>query len=78
LAGKIERILIPTVMIQGGSDFCDEPSSSEGFDRYFDGGYRRLLLENIGHLSPREAPKEVTKTILETSGLNAISPLGSE
>jgi len=45
LAGKIERILIiPTVMIQGGSDFCDEPSSSEGFDRYFDGGYRRLLL----------------------------------
>jgi len=41
----IETISTPTLMIQGGMDTCDEPSSSEGLDGYFTGGYRRLVLD---------------------------------
>jgi pimeloyl-ACP methyl ester carboxylesterase len=47
--GKIERLSIPTLMIQGGSDFCDDPGESEGLERYFTGDYERVLLDGVGH-----------------------------
>lgn len=61
----IETISTPTLMIQGGMDTCDEPSSSEGLDRYFTGGYRRLVLDQIGHFPPREAPDAVADAVIE-------------
>lgn len=64
----------PTLMVQGGSDFCDEPRSSEGMDRYFTGGYRRVVLSGIGHFPHREAPLDVAEAV--TAHLRAHDPAG--
>ena len=52
-------------MIQGGRDYCDEPPSSQGQDRYFTGGYRRIVIEDASHFPHREAPAEVAAALLE-------------
>ena len=51
-------------MIQGTADMCDPPSESERQERYFTGGYRRVLLEGVGHFPAREAPNEVANEIV--------------
>ena len=53
------------LMIQGGSDYCDEPASSQGQDRYFTGGYRRIVIDGAGHFPHREAPAEVAAALLQ-------------
>jgi pimeloyl-ACP methyl ester carboxylesterase len=66
----VEYIDVPTLMIQGGADQCDEPHASEGLDEYFD-SYRRVVLDGVGHFPPREAPDQVTAPVrehLEASG----------
>ena len=64
----VQALSIPTLMIQGGSDFCDAPSESEGLEPYFTGRYERLLLEDIGHFPHREAPDAVARAILRHLG----------
>jgi pimeloyl-ACP methyl ester carboxylesterase len=44
-----ETISVPTLMLQGAADFCDEPASSEGLDGYVTGGYRREVIGGAGH-----------------------------
>jgi len=61
---KVELISTPTLMIQGVDDCCDPPSESEGLERYFAGGYHRLLLEGVGHFPHREAPGIVADVIV--------------
>jgi pimeloyl-ACP methyl ester carboxylesterase len=61
---EIERLSVPTLMIQGGSDYCDAPSSSEGLERWFTATYRRIVLDGVGHFPHREAPDVVTDHIL--------------
>jgi pimeloyl-ACP methyl ester carboxylesterase len=61
---EVEMISTPTLMIQGNSDFCDAPSESEGLETYFTGGYRRILLDGVGHFPHREAPEAVATAIL--------------
>jgi pimeloyl-ACP methyl ester carboxylesterase len=51
-------------MIQGASDFCDGPEESAGQEIYFTNGYRRLLLDGIGHFAHREAPQKVAEAIV--------------
>jgi pimeloyl-ACP methyl ester carboxylesterase len=53
LAGT-ERLTVPTLMVQGGADSCDGPSLSEGLERCFTGGYRRVVLDRVGHFPHRE------------------------
>ena len=60
----IETLDTPTLMIQGGSDFCDEPAESEGMERHFIGGYRRIVLDGVGHFPPREASEVVANGAL--------------
>ena len=62
--GSIETISTPTLMIQGSADMCDPPSESEGQERYFTGGYRRVLLDGVGHFPAREAPNEVANEVV--------------
>jgi pimeloyl-ACP methyl ester carboxylesterase len=62
--GEVEALSTPTLMIQGGSDFCDAPSESEGLEAYFTRSYRRVLLDGIGHFPHREAPDAVATEIL--------------
>jgi pimeloyl-ACP methyl ester carboxylesterase len=58
------QIKTPTLMIQGGSDFCDLPSASEGQEKYFLNGYSRIVLSGIGHFPHREAPEQVSNAVL--------------
>jgi pimeloyl-ACP methyl ester carboxylesterase len=62
---SIKAVATPTVMIQGGADYCDEPASSADQEHYFTGGYRRVLLDGVGHFPHREAPHAVAHTIHE-------------
>ena len=61
---EIEHLSTPTLMIQGASDFCDAPEESEGLNRFFTGGYRRLLIDGVGHFPHREAPSLVSDAVL--------------
>jgi len=58
------EINIPTLMIQGGADACDPPSESEGLESYFVNGYKRIVLDDIGHFPMREAPGRVVAELL--------------
>jgi pimeloyl-ACP methyl ester carboxylesterase len=60
---EAHTITTPTLMIQGGDDRCAEPSGSAGQERFFDGGYRRVVLDGVGHFPHREAPEEVSDAI---------------
>src|SRR5205823_14779121 len=60
---EVEVITTPTLMIQGAGDRCDLPSGSANQERFFTGGYRRVLLDGVGHFPHREAPDEVAKAI---------------
>lgn len=59
---QVEYIQIPTLMIQGADDRCDEPAGSADLQRYF-ASYRRVLLEGVGHFPHREAPDAVAEAI---------------
>jgi pimeloyl-ACP methyl ester carboxylesterase len=56
---SVETLATPALMIQGAADMCDPPSESDGQERYFTGGYRRAMLDGVGHFPSREAPNEV-------------------
>jgi pimeloyl-ACP methyl ester carboxylesterase len=62
--GEVESIGVPTLMIQGGADSCDLAEGSEGQEKLFTAGYRRLLLDGVGHFPHREAPGLVADAIL--------------
>ena len=50
-------------MIQGEFDYCDAPKKSEGLDDFFTGGYRRIMINGVGHFPHREAPDEVAAAV---------------
>jgi pimeloyl-ACP methyl ester carboxylesterase len=60
---SVETLTAPALMIQGVADMCDPPSESDGQERYFSGGYRRVLLEKVGHFPAREAPEKVASEV---------------
>jgi pimeloyl-ACP methyl ester carboxylesterase len=68
---ETETIGVPTLMLQGGADYCDEPASSGGLDQYFSGGYWREIIEGIGHFPHREAPELVAESVLAHFRANA-------
>jgi pimeloyl-ACP methyl ester carboxylesterase len=61
---EIESLAIPTLMLQGAADTCDNQQESEGLDQFFTAGYQRLLLEEVGHFPHREAPDIVAHAVL--------------
>jgi pimeloyl-ACP methyl ester carboxylesterase len=61
---KSERIRVPTLMIQGESDFCDPPSESEGLEGHFTEGYERVVVAEVGHFPHREAPATIAEAIV--------------
>lgn len=56
-------IAVPTLVIHGGADPCNTPSTSEGKEHLFSGTYRRKILEGVGHFPQREAPQETASLI---------------
>jgi pimeloyl-ACP methyl ester carboxylesterase len=65
---EIDVIEVPTLMIQGGSDFCDLPSSSEGLEKHFSRGYERIVVDGVGHFPHREAPDAIANATLRFLG----------
>jgi pimeloyl-ACP methyl ester carboxylesterase len=65
---ETEYIGVPTLMIQGGDDRCDEPAGSAGQDRWHTGRYRRIVLDGVGHFPHREAPDAVAHAIASHLG----------
>jgi pimeloyl-ACP methyl ester carboxylesterase len=61
---KSGPISVPTLMIQGELDFCDPPSESEGFERYFAADYERIVVADVGHFPHREAPATIADAIV--------------
>lgn len=59
---------VPTLMIQGASDFCDLPFASAEQDKYFLNTYERILLDGVGHFPHREAPGAVAEATLRLLG----------
>ena len=57
-------IATPTLVIHGGSDPCNDPSSSEGREGFFAGQYQRIVLDGVGHFPQREAPEAVSEAIV--------------
>lgn len=53
------QIAVPTLVIHGGSDPCNDPPTSEGKEHLFRGPYERVLLPGVGHFPQRQAAPEV-------------------
>ena len=64
-AHAANSISVPTLMIQGGADGVTLAASTDGKDRHFTGGYRRRVLDGVGHFPTREAPEAVNRLLLE-------------
>jgi pimeloyl-ACP methyl ester carboxylesterase len=62
---EVEQVATPTLMIQGAADRCDEPAASADQERFSAGGYRRVVLEGVGHFPHREAPRTVAAAVDE-------------
>ncbi|MGL4967121.1 MAG: alpha/beta fold hydrolase [Inquilinus sp.] len=58
------EIAVPTLVLHGGSDPCNDPSTSAGKERFFRDRYERAVLPGIGHFPQREAPNAVAEAIL--------------
>ncbi|MCA6124412.1 alpha/beta hydrolase [Bradyrhizobium sp. WSM 1704] len=58
-------IAVPTIMLQGGEDRDNMPSTSEGKERSFSSRYERRVLKGIGHFVPREDPQSFVDAIIE-------------
>jgi pimeloyl-ACP methyl ester carboxylesterase len=60
---EVAQVTVPTLMVQGGADACDEPAASEGLDEWFAAGYRREVIDGVGHFPHREAPERVADLV---------------
>ncbi len=61
---------VPTLVIHGLADTCNDPDTSAGKEQFFTGRYERVLLKGVGHFPQREAPEPVAQAILEFCGLS--------
>jgi pimeloyl-ACP methyl ester carboxylesterase len=58
-------LAVPTLVLHGGADLCNDPASSTGRERFFTGRYERVVLDGVGHFPQREAPQAVASEILK-------------
>lgn len=57
-------LTLPTLVLHGAADTCNDPQTSAGKERFFSGPYRRQLLAGVGHFPQREAPSAVAQALL--------------
>ena len=62
---QVEKLSTPTLVLHGAVDTCAGPDQSEGLEEYFAGGYRREVIEGVGHFIQREAPDMVAAAVLQ-------------
>lgn len=54
---------VPTLVIHGAADACNDPSTSANRQMHFSGEYDRLVVVGVGHFPTREAPTPVGAAI---------------
>jgi pimeloyl-ACP methyl ester carboxylesterase len=59
-------ISVPTVVLHGDEDGATLLSATAGKERYFTGGYARILVRGAGHFVQREAPAAVAAAFEQT------------
>ena len=64
-ARSTQAISVPTLMIQGGADGVTLPETTDKKEKYFTGGYRRHVLDGVGHFPTREAPDAVNRLLID-------------
>jgi len=57
------RIAVPTLVIHGAADWCNDPSTSANRESAFARLYERLVLGGVGHFPSREAPVAVGEAV---------------
>lgn len=62
------KIAVPTLVIHGGADPCNDPMTSEGKESLFTAGYERVVLDGVGHFPQREAAQAVATAIVRHLG----------
>jgi pimeloyl-ACP methyl ester carboxylesterase len=65
---RTPSITVPTLLLQGGADECTVPTTTEGRQRFFSAPYERVVIPDVGHFLPREAPQAVARAITEFLG----------
>ena len=58
-------IAVPTLVIHGGGDPCNDPSTSDGKESFFTDDYHRIVLDGVGHFPQREASEAVGEAIVK-------------
>jgi pimeloyl-ACP methyl ester carboxylesterase len=53
------QIGVPTLVLHGGADPCNDPSTSEGKEHFFTGPYQRIVLPDVGHFPQRQDAEAV-------------------
>ena len=67
LEGRLKAdpiIRVPTLMLHGGADPCNELDSSEGKEAMFAGPYHRVVLPGLGHFPQRQGADAVLAQLL--------------
>jgi pimeloyl-ACP methyl ester carboxylesterase len=57
-------VRVPTLVLHGAADACNDPITSADKERFFDAPYERHLLPGVGHFPQREAPHLVAEAII--------------
>lgn len=55
------KITVPTLVLHGGADPCNDPATSEGKEPLFGSRYEREVLDGVGHFPQRQVPGEVAR-----------------
>ena len=61
-------IRVPTLVLHGGGDPCNDPSTSENKEHFFASCYQRIVLDGVGHFPQRESPQAVASAIVRFIG----------
>lgn len=56
---------VPTLVMHGAEDRCNDPATSAGKERFFSGRYERVLLPGVGHFPQHENPRAVSAHLLD-------------
>jgi pimeloyl-ACP methyl ester carboxylesterase len=59
------QVSVPTLVLHGANDRCNDPMTSAGKERFFSGRYERALLPGVGHFPQREDPAGTTRALLD-------------